>query len=601
MARNPPKTREGSNNTPIVRGSAASGRSASAQPHANEYFDALGPIRESAPRRRVVPEFAIRHAQVHICGPQVRRSTNQQSARSRKGAAACSTVAVSLPRSSRLAALMLQAGVVVCVLALVPGRGILNFVEPKEFVVDLVGLSVAALCLISASCLAIDWVDLFLGLFLLVSIVSAGFAATDKWEALRAVGLTISGAAVFWSSRYLAGRGKRRPLLDAVAVAVALVSVSVLIDSFGYGLYFPHAESSGTQSNQNNAAHLLALGMPLLALQSLAGETAKRRAVGLCALMVSTTALVLTRSRAGWLGAVVGTAFPLVLLAANLRLSRTLASTASTARCGVALGALLAGAVLGVSLPTQLQWSSPNPYLDSARNILAYDRGSGRFRLQQYQRSLAMAADHIALGVGPGNWRILYPGYMSRRGPPGLWYPRRAKTDWITIAAENGTPAAMLFLAALVSLGVGCWRSFIRLRLEPACSARSLELLCTTAILAALAVVGSFDAVLQLGAPTFVFFLAAGALAPPREAILSLSLSRTTRTLAILTTSLLASTLGLYTLDRMYAIYLLARGRGDDLQVASRVAVDGEWFRNEELWYWYLMGRLRPQHPPEHP
>jgi hypothetical protein len=514
------------------------------------------------------------------------------SSRDRKRArpTASSTVAESLPRFTRLASLMLQSGVVVCVLALVPLPRICLYSDPKELVVDLIGLTTASLCLISARCLAIDLTDLFLSLFLVVSIISASFAATDRLEALRTVGLTISGAAVFWSSRYLARQGKRQQLLDAVAIAVVLVSVTVFIDAFGYALAFPHASSGGTQGDRNWAAHLLALGMPLLALQSLAGQTEKRRAVGLCALMVSTAALVLTRSRAGWLAVILSTAYPLVLLAANSRLSRT---SASTARCCVALGALLAGVVLGVFLPTQLRWSSSNPYLESAIGIVAYDRGSGQFRLKQYNRSLAMAADHLALGVGPGNWRIVYPAYLSKKAPPRLWYPRRANGDWITLAAERGTPATILFFAALVSLAVGCLRLFISLRRTPSCSERSLEPLCAIAILTALVVVGSLDAVLQRAAPTFVFFLAVGALAPRQEIVASLCLSRGRRTLAILMTLLLAATLGLYILDEMYTVFLIVRARGDDLHVASRIAADGDWFYSESLWFWFKKETIR--------
>src|SRR5271166_6577978 len=248
-------------------------------------------------------ESGFAYAYKEGCGDLTRRakSKNNGSFRDRRRArlTAISTVADGPPRSTRLASLMLQSGVVVCVLALVPLPHVCLYSDPKELVVDLIGLTAASLCLISARGLTIDLTDLFLGLFLVVSIISASFVATDRLEALRTVGLTISGAAVFWSSRYLAGQGKRQRLLNAVAIAVVLVSVTVLVDAFGYGLAFPHASSGGTQGNRNWAAHLLALGMPLLALQSLAGRTEKQRAVGLCALVVSAAALVLTRSRAG--------------------------------------------------------------------------------------------------------------------------------------------------------------------------------------------------------------------------------------------------------------------------------------------------------------
>lgn len=518
--------------------------------------------------------------------------------RGRARPAASSSVADILPRSTRIASLMLQTGVVVCILMLVPLPHIYLYSDPKELVVDLIGLTTASLCLISARCLALDLTDLFLGLFVVVSIISATFAAADRLEALRTVGLTISGTAVFWSSGYLARHGKRQQLLDAVAIAIVLFSMTVLIDAFGYGIASPHAGSAGTQGNRNWAAHLLALGMPVLAMLALAGQTRKRRALGLGALVVSSAALVLTRSRVGWIAALLCTAFPLVLLAVTSRRSRPLASTA---RCSIALGALATGVILAVLLPTQLRWSVPNPYLESAKSIVAYHRGSGQARLKQYDRSLAMVADHLALGVGPGNWRIVYPAYLPEKGPPRLWYPRRANSDWITLAAERGTPAAIIFLAAFVSIGIGCWKSFVNLRREPSCPERSLEPLCAIAILTALAVLGLLDAVLQLAAPTFVFFLTVGALAPRQGIVVSLSLSRRRRILLVLVTLSVAATLGLYILDEMYTAFLMVRARGGDLQVASRIAVDGDWFYSETQWVWFKKEMIKQRVTSRHP
>jgi putative inorganic carbon (hco3(-)) transporter len=502
--------------------------------------------------------------------------------RSQERPEASSAVPASLPRSSLFALLILQTGVVLCVLVLVPLPGVCLYSEPKELVVDLVGLTAASFCLVSACSIDIDWADLFLGLLLVFSILSACLAATDTREALRTVGMTISGVAVFWSSRRLARQNQRQPLLDAAAIAVVLVSVTIIIDSFGYGLSFPNGSSRGTLGNRNWAAHLLAIGMPLLALASLSGKTSGRRVLGLCALGVTTAALVLTRSRAGWLAALLSTVLPLAFLAANSRLFR---ATASVTRGRVALSALLAGVVLGIAMPTRLHWSSPNPYLESAESIAAYDQGSGRFRLRQYDRSLMMVADHLALGVGPGNWVIVYPTYLPNQSPLGIWYPRRANSDWITLAAERGVPAAIFFFSALVSLGIGSWRSFISLRQAFSCSERSLEPLCGIAILTSLVVVGSLDAVLQLAAPTFVFYLALGALVPQQKAIASLALTPRFRTLAIVTTLLIGAALGLYLLDEMYTVFLIARARGDDLELASWISFDPAWFHNEKLWF----------------
>src|SRR5260221_14240470 len=168
--------------------------------------------------------------------------------------------------AERYASLLLQAGVVVAMLAIVPrslfGTCMCN--APKELLLHLTGLCAAALCLFSVRKVSVAYTDIWLCVFLLLSALSGFFAATDRWESLRAVGLSVSAAAVFWSARHLAGVGERRPLLRAVTLAVVIVVAGVLLDAFGLLGDLSHAKPGGTQGNRNWAAHLIALGMPLV-------------------------------------------------------------------------------------------------------------------------------------------------------------------------------------------------------------------------------------------------------------------------------------------------------------------------------------------------
>jgi len=109
------------------------------------------------------------------------------------------------------------------------------------------------------------------------------------------------------------------------------------------------------------------------------------------------------------------------------------------------------------------------------------------------------------------------------------------------------------------------------------------------------AILGSFDAFLQLAAPTFIFFLSIGALAPRQRIIASLNLSWSRRTILVVAPLLIAAILGLYLLDEMYTTFLIARARGDDLQVASRIAIDEDWFYSESRWFWFRKEVIRPR------
>jgi hypothetical protein len=82
-----------------------------------------------------------------------------------------------------------------------------------------------------------------------------------------------------------------------------------------------------------------------------------------------------------------------------------------------------------------------------------------------------------------------------------------------------------------------------------------------------------------------------GALAPRQRTILSLHLSAGRRIVAALLALLFATALSFYILDEMYTLFLVLRATGDDLQVASRITPDADWFYNEYFW---MRGKAPP-------
>ena len=110
-----------------------------------------------------------------------------------------------------------------------------------------------------------------------------------------------------------------------------------------------------------------------------------------------------------------------------------------------AMGAL--GLALALVLPNTLNWRSDSPYLDSLTGVANYKEGSGKGRLIQYGNTLRMAADDPVLGVGPGNWSVHYPRYMSPGDPsfdaddiiPTNPWP---SSDWMAFLAERGVAGA---------------------------------------------------------------------------------------------------------------------------------------------------------------
>jgi hypothetical protein len=147
-----------------------------------------------------------------------------------------------------------------------------------------------------------------------------------------------------------------------------------------------------------------------------------------------------------------------------------------------------------------------------------YKEGSGKGRLVQYGTSLRMAAAHPILGVGPGNWPVVYPKY-ARRGDPsmsqddGLTSNPWPSSDWVAYLSERGIVGVGLLVVAMLGLAIRALRD-----LRGGASGdpeRVLTAIALIGTLVAATVVGAFDAVLLVAAPTFFVWTLAGALSPP--------------------------------------------------------------------------------------
>lgn len=155
-------------------------------------------------------------------------------------------------------------------------------------------------------------------------------------------------------------------------------------------------------------------------------------AVGLAAALSSIGwCLALTQSRAGYVAAVVGVATLAFIYWQDTadpqrrRRAVWIASIASTVV--VAVIAMLAILFRG------------HPLVSEAGKSLGY-------RLEYWQATLAMIADHLWFGVGPGNFQAHYTHYQLPQSSETIADPHNFL---IEIASTAGLPAAVLLLAAL--------------------------------------------------------------------------------------------------------------------------------------------------------
>jgi O-antigen ligase len=367
-----------------------------------------------------------------------------------------------------------------------------------------------------------------------------------------------------------AGDGPR--LLAALAAAVVVGAITGLIQA--YGLVTTDFASltrapGGTFGNRNFMAHLVTIGLPVLILVTVEARRKRDFAVGAAGVALASAALVLSRSRAGWLGAA---ACGIFLAVEGLWVGRLWADQRLRRRVLSLAGIALAGLLLALALPNRLNWRSDSPYLDSLAGVANYKEGSGRGRLIQYGNTLEMAMDHPILGVGPGNWPVHYPKYMSPGDPsfdaddviPTNPWP---SSDWMAMLAERGLPASLLLLSVGGSIALGAWgrvRSGSR-RTPP------LGDLTIVATIIAVVVVGAFDAVLLLPTPTFFACTVIGALASSARPIGEVALSPLVRRRLMVAATAVGGVLLIHSFLQVTAIVASNDGRREALELAAKM------------------------------
>jgi O-antigen ligase len=427
-----------------------------------------------------------------------------------------------------------QAGALAVVLAALPWKAfeLDRFFAPKELVLHLTALA-AVVLVRRAGAPGTMWgmpgtapgvpaasrIDHALALFLGLGIVGAALAA-NPWLGVRALAVSASGVALYQVGRLLARAGLDRPLLHGLALAAAVAAATALAQAYGVrSEYFSlNRAPGGTFGNRNSVAHLAAIGTPLLVLALVRGRALGARLLAPLGLALTAGVLVMSRSRGAWLAAAASLLPLAVGVVRAARLARAPAARPNAPR--LALGRLAvvplvagAGVVAALTLPNRLDWRSAHPYLDSARGIVDYRGGSGGGRLKQYANSVRLAAAHPVLGTGPGNWPVHYPRYapagdpsLTREGMTANPWP---SSDWVAVLSERGLPALLALAAAMAGLfwraHQATWRAH-----DPE---RVLLGAALGATLVATTVVGLFDAVLLLAAPTLLAWTALGALA----------------------------------------------------------------------------------------
>ncbi len=178
-----------------------------------------------------------------------------------------------------------------------------------------------------------------------------------------------------------------------------------------------------------------------------AEREARRRvlaAIAIAGLLV-VGCLLLTKSRSGYVAALAG----VVLLAAAVARQRGPAwYRRIDLRLPLAIGGSLV--VLGVVLVTV---AAATGGLDV--KVLSEAPKSVLYRIQYWQSTLAMIADHPWVGCGPGNFQDYYTTYKLPQASETVADPHNFLLE---VWATAGTPAALALVAAMVCVVWHVWR-----------------------------------------------------------------------------------------------------------------------------------------------
>ena len=441
---------------------------------------------------------------------------------------------------TRATTLLLQLGLLAVVLAALPYKlfELDRYFVPKELVLNAVAIVFAIILVARRRTVTVDVVDALLAFFLVWSTASALFA-TNHWLAQRALGVSVASAVVFWGARRIGASGGYRPLLVAAAFATVFAAVTALAQAYGFETdYFSQNRApGGTFGNRNFVAHICAIGLPALIWCTVTAKRPVAALFGSLGAALVAAALVLSRSRAAWLAV----AACVVVLAMPLVVSRKYwDGKVVGGRFARLLLAMVIAGTLATIMPNNLNWKSDSPYLDSARGMVNYKKGSGRGRIDQYQNTLRMAEANPVFGIGPGNWPVRYvkfaPGGDASIADDGMTANPWPSSDWVAYVSERGFIAAIALLGAFTALFLGAFHGWREIGEGDGVLAR----LVLAGTIVGTMVVSAFDAVLLLAAPALLVWTILGASAGARRRGRQVTLSRREWTIAAAATMLIA-------------------------------------------------------------
>lgn len=222
----------------------------------------------------------------------------------------------------------------------------------------------------------------------------------------------------------------------AGAALISIITATQLLQALGTGNFFSNIYSiKGTFTHKNLLSSALLLSLPFTLA---AWATLKKpwRNIALITALLCVLEIFVLRTRGVWLG-VFGSAIATALL------------FLATRKKEEKLPLAWVGAFSGIALLVLVGFFASS-------NIKAGITNSSNVqkRLTFWSNSVDMIGEHPALGVGAGNWKLIFPKYglsqVDDSTMQGITHIQRPHNDYLWVWAESGPLGLLFFLALFV-------------------------------------------------------------------------------------------------------------------------------------------------------
>lgn len=234
-----------------------------------------------------------------------------------------------------------------------------------------------------------------------------------------------------------------------------------------YGIAFTNIPGNvipyGTMANKNLLACIVCLTLPFSVYTALR-EQRLWSVIGGVVSLLSLLVVVLSQTRAAWLGLVIATTVTGVVYAIWIRKSGRFRRTRRSRRIMIGIGAVALLIILIAAGSGIILREGQTSITEKLVSIFTHQDSSSKIRLAVWHKSWELCQQHPLLGVGVGNWKVVCPGlgFSGTLAETANLYFQQPHNDYLWVFAETGILGIILYLSLFALSAIYSLRIVIR-------------------------------------------------------------------------------------------------------------------------------------------